>query len=270
MSVHPKISERRRGVANDKSRKRSQTIFTLAFISMAAVIALALLASPLLSVREVRAAGYMRTDAATLVAASGIVTGTQLSDIDTDAVSAGVMDSSPWILSARVDRNWRGTVTIYVTERTAVIAIPLADRPDVFMLVDETGRQLESVDAIPPEVFAVAGLQVNGTPGQPAPFESLTAAAIVLGLSEPVADMALSLSVSDGLVSVVLADQSRIIFGDGNSLEAKMIAVETLFARVDMRCLHEIDVRVPAYPSITRRSGDGQEAAIVADLNQCQ
>lgn len=270
---HPKISERRSGVAKDKSRRRSQAIFTLAFFSMIAVILLAVLASPLFNVAEVTATGHVRTDPAELIAASGVEVGSQLSDLDTDAAEAAIVNSSAWIKSAQVDRSWNGVVTVYVTERVAVLALPIQSGdevlPETFMLVDEAGRQLEAVSQIPPGVYLAEGIHATTEPGQPAPSESLNAAAVVQGLSSLVADLTNRISIVDGLVSVVMHDESRIRFGDANLLEEKVIAVETLFARVDMRCLHEIDVRVPAAPSVTRRSKDGQVRAIVADLDQC-
>lgn len=270
--VHPKISERRRGVTKDKTRRRSQTIFTLGFISMAAVIALAVLASPLFNVAEVKAAGHVRTDPGEIIALSGVVIGSQLSDVDTSAVADVVASSSAWIESVQVDRSWNGVVTIYVVERTPVLAVPMQADTGQLMLVDVTGRQLEAISldaALPNGVLPVQGLKVNGIAGQPSGVEALTAAAVMHALSDEVRLMASALEVSDGLVSLVVADGAKIKFGDQRLLEEKMVAVETLFARVDMRCLHEIDVRVPAAPTVTRKSNDGQLRAIVNDLSQC-
>lgn len=270
--AHPKISERRRGVAKDKTRRRSQTIFTLGFISMAAVIALAVLSSPLFNVAEVKAAGHIRTDPGEIIALSGVAIGSQLSDVDTSAVADVVASSSAWIESVQVDRSWNGVVTIYVVERTPVLAVPMQADPSQLMLVDVTGRQLEAISldaALPNGVLPVQGLAVNGIAGQPSGVEALTAAAVMHGLSAEVRLLASALEVSDGLVSLVMPDGAKIKFGDQRLLEEKMVAVETLFARVDMRCLHEIDVRVPAAPTVTRKSNDGQARAIVDDLSQC-
>jgi cell division septal protein FtsQ len=271
--VHPKISERRQGVAKDKSRRRSQTIFTLGFISMAAVIALAVLASPLFNVAEVQAAGHVRTDPGKIIAVSGVAIGSQLTDVDTSAVAEAVMNSSAWIESVQVDRSWNGVITIYVVERTPVLAVPIQADGSRLMLVDATGRQLEAISIeeanLPSGVMPVEGLEVNGIAGQPSGVETLRAGAIMKGLSDEVRSMAAALQVTDGLVSLLTPDGAKISFGDERLLEEKVIAVETLFARVDMRCLHEIDVRVPAAPTVTRKSIDGQPRAIVNDLSQC-
>ena len=275
-TVHPKISERRSGIAEEKaqdkknrSRRRSQTVFTLGFISMVAVIALTLLESPLFKISEVTAAGHSRVATAEIIAAAGITPGGQLSDVDTSGAEAAVVASSAWIKSAEVDRSWTGEVTIYVIERTPVLAVPVRSDPEKLMLIDETGRQIEAVTEVPAQTVVVQGLTVTGTPGQPSGVEILRAAAVVEGLSDSVEAMTRGIEVENGLVRLLLDDGAKITVGDQTLLEDKMIAVETLFARVDMRCLHEIDVRVPAAPTVTRKTRDGQPRAIVDDLGQC-
>ncbi len=267
--VHPKISERRSGVAKDRSRRRSHTIFILGFISMIAVIALAVLESPLFNVAEVNASGHVRATPAEIVEASGISVGSQLSDIDKDLAAQSVVEASPWVKSAEVDRSWNGIVTIYVVERSPVLAVRSRATSEALMLVDETGRQLVSVTDAPAGVVVVEGVTVSGVAGQPSGIEILRAASIADGLSDPVRAMTRGVSVEDGMVRLMLDDGARIAVGDQSLLEEKMIAVETLFARVDMRCLHEIDVRVPAAPTVTRQTRDGQPRAIVEDLGQC-
>ena len=271
---HPKIKERRSDVDKDKSRRRSQTIFALSFVSMIGVIVLAVVASPAFNVDEVKAAGYIHTDPEALIAAADIALGTQLTDIDTEQASQRVLDSSPWISSARVERSWKGSVTVYVTERTPAIAMGVSGAPEpqdggAFMLIDENGKQLEEVESLPSGILGVSGVWASGRPGQPGPVEALAAAAVAKALSPELMNRVSNLMVEAGQVRLQLHDSAVITFGDANSLDAKVIAVETLFAKVDMRCLHEIDVRVPNSPTITRRSRDGQERAIVTDLNQC-
>ena len=264
---HPKIKERRSDVDKDKSRRRSQAIFALSFVSMIGVIVLAIVASPAFNVDEVKAAGYIHTDPEALIAAADIALGTQLTDVDTEQASQRVLDSSPWISSARVERSWKGSVTVYVTERTPAIAMGVSGA--AFMLIDENGKQLEEVDSLPSGILGVSGVMASGRPGQPGPVEALAAAAVAKALSPELMNRVSNLIVEAGQVRLKLHDSAVITFGDANSLDAKVIAVETLFAKVDMRCLHEIDVRVPNSPTITRRSRDGQERAIVTDLNQC-
>jgi cell division septal protein FtsQ len=271
---HPKIKERRSDVGKDKSRRRAQAIFALSFVSMIGVIVLAVVASPAFNVDEVKAAGYIHTDPEALIAAADIALGTQLTDIDTEQASQRVLDSSAWISSARVERSWKGSVTVYVTERTPAIAMGVSGTPEpqdggTFMLIDENGKQLEEVTSLPSGILAVSGLRASGRPGQPGPVEALAAAAVAKALSPELMNRVSNLVIEAGQVRLKLHDNAVITFGDANSLAAKVIAVETLFAKVDMRCLHEIDVRVPDSPTITRRSRDGQERAIVVDLTQC-
>ena len=44
----------------------------------------------------------------------------------------------------------------------------------------------------------------------------------------------------------------RARFGDGTDLDGKLQALETMLARVDLRCIDTIDVRVPSAPALTR------------------
>ncbi len=241
---------------------------------MIGVIVLAVVASPLFNVDQVKAAGYTHTDPDALIAAADIPLGTQLTAVDPDQAAQRVVDSSAWISSARVERSWKGSVTVYVTERTPAIAMAVSGSQEpqdagLLMLIDENGKQLEQVTTLPAGILAVSGTTASGKPGQPGPVESLAAAAVAQALTPELMNRVSNLTIEAGLVRLELHDDSLITFGDANSLDAKVIAVETLFAKVDMRCLHEIDVRVPNSPTITRRSRDGQERAIVTDLNQC-
>jgi hypothetical protein len=49
-----------------------------------------------------------------------------------------------------------------------------------------------------------------------------------------------------------LADGGRVELGDDRQLDLKVEAFRTVVARVDLRCLDTIDLRVPTHPVVTR------------------
>ncbi len=230
-----------------------------------AIVAIAAANSSLLDVEQVTVSGATRANPQQVVVASGLETGQPLVKVRPATVAAAV-ERVPWIDTARVQRGWRGDVTVIVTERRAVVAVPTGTR---YVLVDPTGRQLEIADAPPEGMLVLGGLEASGVPGQAVPPDALPAVASLEQLSPDIAAQTTGLSVEGGQVFLQLGPTGRAEIGDDRDLEAKMIALETVLARVDLTCVGVIDVRVPSAPTVRRAGlGGGQLAASGADSEE--
>jgi cell division protein FtsQ len=151
---------------------------------------------------------------------------------------------------ATIDRGWTGEVTIDVVEREPAAVI---EADGGFAIVDVEGRQVEVSARRPEGYLAIDGLVGSGIAGDPAPDGVLGAVSLLRALPAPVAEQVAGVAVTERGLRIELVDGGGVDFGDGTELAAKLQAFETILARVDLRCLDTIDVRVPAAPTVSRR-----------------
>jgi cell division protein FtsQ len=230
---------------------------TVALISSLAVALIAAANSPWLDVEEVVVTGVDRADPDDIVAAAGISEGQPLVDVHLDQATEAV-EQVPWVDMAAVDRDWRGTVTIDVIERSALVTVPTT--AGGHLLADTTGRQLEEV-AVPAQgLLPVTGVEVTAEPGQGLPPDAMMAVNLAQALPADLAGAADAVSVSDGVLVLELSGGGAIEFGDDRLLEDKLVAVETVLTRVDLTCLGSIRVGVPSKPTISRISNPGSDS----------
>jgi cell division protein FtsQ len=210
-----------------------------------------------LDVEVVQVSGAVRADPRQIVTASGIVVGEPLVDVDPEAAVAGA-EAVPWVAEATVERDWRGSVTISVNERQGIVALATGHR---FAIVDRTGRQLEVVADRPSEFVPVDGVEASGVPGQPVGAEALAVIALAEALTPEVRQSTAQIVIVDGQLTLDLAAGGRVLFGDDRDLADKLVALETMLARVDLSCLHTIDVRVASAPTVSRtvQEASGEE-----------
>lgn len=264
-SLDPRLQARRHQVARQEGRRRLRLIGAVTLVATLAIVAIAAVNSSLLDVERVVVTGASRANPQQVVVATGLQVGQPLVRVHPDGVAAAV-ERVPWIDTARVHRGWRGDVTVAVTERRAVMAVPTGPR---FALVDPTGRQLEIVDTPPEGMLVLGGLEASGVPGQAVPAEAAAAVTALERLSPEIAAHTTGLSVEGGQVFLELGPTGRAEIGDDRDLDAKMVALETVLARVDLTCVSVIDVRVPSAPTVRRAApGGGQLAASGADSEE--
>ena len=263
--LDPRLQARRHQVARQEGRRRLRLIGAVTLAATLAIVAIAAVNSSLLDVERVVVTGASRANPQQVVVATGLEVGQPLVKVHPADVAAAV-ERVPWVDTAQVHRGWRGDVTVAVTERRAVLAMPTGAR---FALVDPTGRQLEIVDTPPEGMLALGGLEASGVPGQAVPAPAVAAVTALERLSPEIAAQTTGLSVEGGQVYLELGPTGRAEIGDDRDLDAKMVALETVLARVDLTCVSVIDVRVPSAPTVRRAGlGGGQLAASGADSEE--
>lgn len=265
-AVDPRLRARRIEVQRSQGRRRLRTLVGLVIVTVIGGGAVVISQSSLADVDAVVVQGAVASDPAEIVEASGIVVGQPLIELDTDAVVDRVADL-PWVLGATVERQANGDVIVSIEEREPRAVLPTADGGYVF--VDERGRQLERVSGRPPGYLPIAGIVASGVVGQPAPPETQAVVSVLDHLSPTVAAVVNQIVIDEGTLYLELDLGGRVKLGDDSSLDAKMVSLETMLAHADLRCLWEIDVRVPSAPALTRLSAAGDPRATLTDLAEC-
>ncbi|MEM7322018.1 MAG: FtsQ-type POTRA domain-containing protein [Actinomycetota bacterium] len=256
-----RFEAKRQNLERQAGLRRLRIVLGLTLITSLAVGAIAFVNSTWFDVDSISVIGADRSDPDLIVEASGIELGQGLHEVDQQAAVDGIA-LVPWIGEATVERMWTGEIIISVIERPPSAALTAGRR---FALVDEHGRQLEIVDRRPEGYLPIRGIESSGVAGEPAPTEALPVIALLGALPPDVEQQVAGITVADRHLYLDLVIGGRVDFGDGSELGAKLQAAETLLARVDLRCLDTIDVRVPTAPVVTRRgpsdagqaSGDG-------------
>ncbi|MDA3040079.1 MAG: FtsQ-type POTRA domain-containing protein [Actinomycetota bacterium] len=263
--VEPKIAARRVAVARDEGRRRLRALAALCVMTLTALAGIVVVNSPVLDVDEIVVRGATNTTQADIAAASGILLGHPLLYVDVAGAEERI-GRLPWVESVALARSAGGTLTVTVTERVASAALPAVGG---FALIDADARQLAIVTDPPPGFLPVTGIIADGIPGQPAPPETHSVLRLFSQLTPEIAGQVTSVIWGEGALSVTLAGGGRALLGDDTALEQKLLSLETVMARVDLRCLAEIDVRVPSAPAVTRMNANGDPRAPVVDLAEC-
>jgi cell division septal protein FtsQ len=251
------MEARRSSVARQEGIRRLWIVGGLTMVASLAIVAIAVVNSSWLDVERVSIVGAERSDPQQIVTASAIVIGDPLADLDAAAVEAAVLEV-PWVAGASVSRSWGGEVTIEVVERVGVVALPTGSR---YALVDGAGQQVEVVSERPEGFIPVAGVQESGVPGQPVSADGQLVVNLVGQLNPSIAGLTTGIAVEQGRLMIELASGGRANLGDDRALADKLVALETVLARVDLSCIEVIDVRVPSAPTVRRAGAAGDVAA---------
>jgi cell division septal protein FtsQ len=220
----------------------------VSLLATVAVVVIAAANSSWFDVESIEVVGADRADPRHIVNASGIEIGSPLVDLDESASTAAV-NQVPWVADSTVDRDLDGSVTITVTERVGIVAVPVGSR---LAMIDRTGQQLELVEERPDAFLPVTGVEASGVPGQPVDEAGLAVVGLVEALTPAVREVSSGIVVADGRLQLELTVGGRADLGDERDLDEKLVALETILARVDLACVDIIDVRVPAAPTVRR------------------
>ena len=185
-------------------------------------------------------------DPALVVAVSGISAGSPLSSVSSDAVARRVA-SLAWVAEVVVERDWPGTVRVWIVEREPIVnAVDLEGRRG---LLDRAGTILEvpAMEAGLPTVrvdrLGVPGTRMTGI------YPLLDAASAVppdLG-AWIVALVPTGNGIRAELVGGVDAE-----LGLGDDYRDELRSLATVLARVELSCIVSIDVSVHANPVVLR------------------
>ncbi len=192
--------------------------FGLAAVAIVAGVAWALLDSRFFVVRNIQVTGTHLVSQADVRAAAGIRLGLPLVRVD-GAAAARRVEQIRQVQSARVSTQWPDRMTISVTERTPVLAVPGAGG---YQLIDKYGVAVEPAAAPPaglPLLLVPAGTVVSALRGSPAVY---AAAVIVRELPRSLARSLRAVQASSATdVSLTLRSGVTIVWGGTDRPAAK-------------------------------------------------
>jgi len=246
-SVHPRVWQRRVAVLRDQGRHRLRWVVAVVVALAAVCVAVLVLHTPLVAVRHTTVRGVAPAQVGAVLEAAGLAGDPPMIDVDPVSAAAQV-EALPWVARAAVVRRWPDSVSVTVTERVPLAAVP---RPGGgAAVVDASGHVLAWEPSLP------GGLLLSG-PVPPGPPGSVLAAAdrpvVTVGaaLPAPMAGRVRQVSVNRaGVVALDLGGHVGAVLGPVTDLGRKLAALTTVLEEVRPTGPAVIDVTVPDQPTV--------------------
>jgi len=249
--MDPRIRQRRIAVARHQGRQRLRILVGFVAVFGTAALTALVLHSPWLSVSAVRVDGVSPARARAVSSALASIAHRPLIDVD-PAATAALALRLPWVDTVTVRRSWPSTVTIDVTARTPVAQLENAALH--WAEVDASGRVLDISVAPVPGLVDLGGMPAAGAPGSSLPRQAIGSLSVIAALPSPLRAQVVAVGPTPaGGVSMTLGSGAVVDLGPPVDVAAKMTALSTVLASVDMTGVQTIDLRVPDQPALTRR-----------------
>ena len=249
VEINPRIQERRIEIIRAKGKRRLRILLTVVLSVLLSLAAVLISKSSLLDVDEVVVVGADSELEELIVAIANIPKSKPILEVDTQSILERIK-RIPNVKGAKVSRSFGGKVTISVTLRKPSV---LLSNLGEWFLVDLDGRVLERVSELPPnlEYPIVEGNFDDLKVGEWVPEQALYAIELAANLpSVLLADISF-VSTNEG-IELILFGEGKILFGDNEALESKILAASTILEQVDLAELIHIDVRTPDKPVLCR------------------
>ncbi len=236
---------------HSRRRHRLALVGAVAVVVALGASGYGVLHSPLLAARHLRITGAVHESTGAVLRAAAITGSPPLIDIDT-AAAARAIEALPWVATAVVGRHWPETLSIAITERTAVGDVALSGGG--YAVVDADGRVLERVGARPTGLLSLTGVgrlpRVGSNLGVAGTTVAQLAHAIPTSFRPGVESVGMGRT--DGLV-IQLSVGPTVIVGTLSALGEKFVALATLLSSERQALLgaRVVDLRVPQSPLLT-------------------
>lgn len=250
VAVDPRMKARRVAVLRAQGRRRLHILVALAAVALAAGLGFGISRTSLMDVDRISVGGG-GARAAEILENTGFSTGMPMLSLDLGAAERSVA-SLPWVRSARVWRDWPGTVRIVVEPRVPVAEVPAAGGRTV--LIDAYGYAVDWA----PEAAEPGGLTRVAVPFTGRLGDIHTAAdgplAVVAAMPDDLRAWvgAVTLDPDNGQLGLQLVGGATVMLGEQNLLGDKISAVRAVLAGTDLDCITEIDVIMPDLTTVTR------------------
>jgi len=250
VALDPRMKARRIAVLRAQGRRRLHILVALAAVALVAGLGFGISQTPLMDVDRISVRGG-GARAAEVLESTGFSTGMPMLSLDLGAAERSVA-SLPWVRSARVWRDWPGTVRITVEPRVPVAEVPATGGRAV--LIDTHGYAVDWA----PEVAAPGGLTRVAVPFAGRLGDIHTAAdgplAVVAAMPDDLRAWvdAVTLDPGSGQLGLQLVGGATVLIGEQNLLDDKISAVRAVLAGTDLDCITEIDVIMPDLATVAR------------------
>ncbi len=235
--------------------RRRHSVGSFVALSLVVLVALggggyALLHSRWLSATTVSVRGARHESVHAVEVAAGLAGGPPLVSVDPGAISRRLEQQFPWVLGARVVRQWPHTVTITITERHAVAEV--AVRRGTWELVDATGRRLGAPGR--GEVLPKLAYTTPGGATASGPLPAIAAPGLEVASTLPPAfssQVAVIQVAPDGWVTLRLDSPVSFVLGPANDLYQKYQDVASVIENATLHVGDVVDVSVPKVLAVT-------------------
>ena len=210
--------------------------------SLVAVVVLVLivLASPIVAVRNIDIEGVKYANSTLIETVSKSLRGKSVLTVDTNAAQK-LLETDPWIESARIKTYLPGRAVIEINERVPVAWFLGVDNQG--RVIDQDGRVLAVVNGRPTEYMLIDGIGPNLIAGAMA-SESYTAAAqLAMSLPDEIRPVVKNMGVNGpNQVTMTLLTGAVVKFGEPIDLRNKLVNVVVILRRQDINQIAGIDV----------------------------
>ncbi|HTZ09703.1 MAG TPA: FtsQ-type POTRA domain-containing protein [Acidimicrobiales bacterium] len=246
-SVHPRLWQRRVAVLRDQGRRRLRWIVAAVVVLIGVCVAVVVLHTPLVAVRSTTVLGAPISEQEAVLSASGLADAPPLIDVDPRTTAARV-EALPWVAHAVVVRHWPDAVTVTVTPRTPLGAVP---RPGGGAAVVDASGHVISWEASLPAGLLVSGPVPPGRPGTVLGAADHPALKTAAALPAAVAGRVRQVSVNgSGVVAMNLGGGVSAVLGTTAELPQKLAALVTVIDRTRPTGPAVIDLTIPSQPAI--------------------
>ena len=239
---------RRRNVAKNLALNRFRLL--VGFFSVLGVVALvlAILASPIIGVREIQIEGARYMSADLLLAVEKSLDGKSILTVDTKSAERR-LEGDPWVESVRIRQFFPSRLVVEIVERKPVAFYVGVDNRS--RVVDSQGRVLAVETGQPTAYLQITGVGPNLAPGSSAGTVYKAAAQLAGGLPEELSDRVLNVGVGGpNQLVMTLRSGTLINFGPPSDLQNKLISLVVLLRRQDAKQIISIDLTDPQTPTV--------------------
>ena len=264
-AVDPRIRARRIAVARAQGRRRLHVLALVAGVAVVAAAAWGVSRTPLMDVDRIAVSGAGPGRAAEILEQSSLSAGLPMLYLDVDEAERSVA-SLPWVRSARVWRDWPGTVHIAVEPRVPAASVPATGGRTA--MIDAHGYVIAWAPVTGPDDARFAGgSDAAGVPHLAVPFsgglgdihtDADGPLAVAAAMPDDLAAWVTAVTVdSDDTVGLDLVGGASVVLGDAVLLDDKIEAVRSLLSSTDLDCITSIDVTMPDIATVVRHSPCG-------------
>jgi cell division protein FtsQ len=224
-SIDPRMRARRIATKRAEGRRRLVWVGIAAGVVLLLVAAIAVVASPIFDVREVRVQGAVYTDAAVVQEVVDSLEGEPVLLVDTEAAQRRLAEVA-WVERVTVVSDFPHTVVIDIRERKPVAVFQGSDQQ--YRVIDTQGRVLDVLAGRPVAYPLVTGRHPDTPRGQYAGVPYAAAGRLVLALPPEIRSLLVDMGLDSGtgLLSLRLRVSGdsviEVRLGDESALDDKL------------------------------------------------
>ena len=235
-----RFRERRIAVRRAAGRRRLRWVVVIGGVVAVALVALVLLASPILSIRRVDVEGVVYADPERVGEVVASLKGDPILTADLSGAESD-LEAIAWIKAARVSMHLPSRVMIQIAERTPMAFFRAVDGFN--RVIDIDGRVLDVIEGDPVDYPPIRGTGPNATPGDLVGQPFLGAVQLLNALPRDLRLRVIAAVASpEGELSLELTDGVTVLFGRPEGFQDKLVGVVNEIKRQGSRSYSVIDV----------------------------